>query len=196
MVSCGDFGDLNDNPNEPIFVGTETLLTGALKSVSSMVNSAHPVLYVQHMSEITYTEDSRYQATRASFDGWYTGALANLQKIIILNSDPETSGEVLSGGSNTNQIAVARIAKAMFYNFMVGRWGPIPFSASLQGNDNLLPEYDDEESIYNALLTELKRCCCSIRWRQCTRGYSAWWGYRSMESICKYIKSINSNQNC
>lgn len=162
LPSCSDFGDINTNPNEPTFVGTETLLTSAQRSVSNVVGNYFGVLYVQQMSDITYTEDSRYGATRADYGGWYTGPLANLQKIIALNTNEATRETVLAGGSNDNQIAVARILKAYFFNHIVERWGPLPYSQALKGNEQLLPSYDDESLIYTDLLKELKEAAAQL----------------------------------
>lgn len=162
LPSCGDFGDININPNEPTFVGTETLLTSAQRVVSNVVGGYIGVLYVQHMSDITYTEDSRYGATRADYGGWYTGPLANLQKIINLNTDAATKESVLAGGSNDNQVGVARIMKAYFFNHIVERWGPLPYTKALKGNDELLPSYDDESVIYTDLLKELKEASAQL----------------------------------
>jgi hypothetical protein len=155
LASCGDFGDLNVNPNEPTKVGTETLLTSAQRSTANIVGNVTTMLYVQHMSDITYTESSRYQGVLADFNSWYNGPLANLQLIIELNSDAETAGDVLSGGSNNNQIAVARIMKAYYYDHLVQRWGAIPYSQALKGVENFTPAYDSEQSIYADLVKEL-----------------------------------------
>ncbi|MBK8516391.1 MAG: SusD/RagB family nutrient-binding outer membrane lipoprotein [Saprospiraceae bacterium] len=162
LGSCGDFGGINTNPNAPVFVGTETLLTGAQQSVSDVVGSYFGELFVQHMSDITYTEDSRYGATRLDFGGWYAGPLANLQKIINLNVSSDTKDRVLSGGSNVNQIGVARIMKAYFFNHIVERWGPLPYSQALKGSDQLLPGYDDESAIYADIIKELKEAAAQL----------------------------------
>ncbi len=162
FTSCSDFGDININPNEPTFVGTETLLTGAQRFISNVVGSDDGVLFVQHMSEITYTENSRYGAIRTDYGRWYSGPLANLQKIIKLNSDDATKGSYISGGSNQNQIGVARIMKAYFFNHVVERWGPMPYSKALNGNEVLLPAYDDESAIYADLLNELKEASSQL----------------------------------
>jgi hypothetical protein len=156
LASCSDFGDINENPNAPTFVGTETLLTSAQRSVSSVVGSALATVWSQHIAEITYTETSRYQDVIQDFNGWYTGPLANLEQIITLNTDEDTKGEVLSGGSNNNQIGVAMILQAYFFQNIVDRWGPLPFTEALKGTEVLLPAYDSEETIYNALFTMLK----------------------------------------
>jgi hypothetical protein len=162
LSSCSEFGDININPNEPTFVGTKTLLTGALRSIAGVVGSPDGVLFVQHMSEITYTENSRYGAIREDYGRWYTGPLANLQKIIQLNSDEVTRASHVSGGSNQNQIGVARIMKAYFFNHAVERWGPLPYSKALKGNEILLPAYDDESIIYSDLLKELREAALQL----------------------------------
>lgn len=172
LMSCSDFGDINNNPNEPTFVGTEFMLSGALTQIggqigastyasSGMIGGTYGELYVQHLSQITYTEDSRYQSTRTNWNFWYSVPLSNLQKVIELNSGDRAS-EYLSGGSNANQIGVARIAKAYFMNQLVERYGPLPYSQALSGNSALLPGYDSEADIYASLYKELKEAAAQL----------------------------------
>lgn len=163
IASCSDFGDLNVDPNKPTSVGTENLLTNAERVVSDVVGAYMGTLYIQHFSQITYTEDSRYQAIRSDFTAWYSGALINLQYIIDVNTDPETSGnaDVLSGGSNANQIAAARILKAYFMAHITDRWGPVPYTEALSA-DNLQPAYDSQATIYADVINELKEAVAQI----------------------------------
>ncbi len=157
-ISCSDFGDINVDPNRSTSVGTSTLLTGAMRTMGDVVGRENEVLYVQHMSETQYTEDSRYQTTSYNFNGWYTGPLAKLQHIIDLNTDEATKLDALSGGSNANQIAVARILKAYFFHFLTDRWGPIPYSQALTGGKEtgtFTPAYDSQKDIYYSLFDEL-----------------------------------------
>ncbi len=154
-LGCGDFGDLNVDPNNPTVVAPETLLTNALTSVSSYVGATQGVLYSQMIGQITYTEDSRYEITQFDFSSWYYGPLNDLERIIDLNTDEETRVDANISGSNANQIAVARILKAYFYHTMTDRWGPIPYSQALQGNENFEPAYDSQEAIYTDLFKEL-----------------------------------------
>lgn len=156
LASCDDFGSLNEDPNNPSVVKTELLLTNAERSISGYLASATPVLYVQHMAETQYNESSRYETIRFDFYGYYTSALADLQAIIDLNTDEATKGDMVTGGSNNNQIAVARILKAYFYQNMTDRWGAMPYSEALQGSDNFTPAYDSQEAIYTDLIAELK----------------------------------------
>jgi hypothetical protein len=157
-ISCSDFGDINVDPNRSTSVATSTLLTGAMRSIGSVVGRENENLYAQFMSETQYTEDSRYQTINYNFNGWYTGPLAKLDHIIELNTNEETKLEVLGSGSNANQIAVARILKAYFFHFLTDRWGPLPYSQALSGGEEggtFTPSYDSQKDIYYALFDEL-----------------------------------------
>jgi hypothetical protein len=162
MVSCDDFGDLNVDPNNPSQVRTELLLTSAQRDMSDVVGAFMGTLWVQYIGETQYTEDQEYRTVNANFNGWYTGPLQDLQTIIDLNSDDATKGDVLSGGSNANQIAVARILKAYFYQMITDRWGMVPYSEALQGRENLQPAYDSQSAIYEGIITELKQAADQI----------------------------------
>lgn len=162
FVGCSDFGDMNINPNETTKVAPEVLLTSALKNVSDAVGATSGILYSQHMSETQYTEESRYQDVNYNFNDWYTGPLADLQHIIDLNTDDATKADALGSGSNANQIAVARIMKAYFFQFLTDRWGAVPYTNALKGKDNFKPTYDSQESIYAALFTELTEAADQI----------------------------------
>jgi hypothetical protein len=155
-AGCDDFGNLNVDPNNPSVVKTELLLTTAQRGMSDVIGAVTGVLYVQYLAETQYTDASQYTSTTFDFNPWYTGPLQDLQTIIELNTNEATRSDALSGGSNNNQIAVARILKVYYFQMMTDRWGMIPYSAALQGNENLSPVYDTQESIYMDLINELK----------------------------------------
>jgi hypothetical protein len=163
VISCGKFDDLNVDPNNPVKVETGTLITSAQRSIGTAVGSTLGALYAQHISDITYTEGGRYQSIQDNFDTWYSGPLQNLQTVINLNTDPATKDDVIGSGSNANQIAVARILKAYFFQFLTDRWGAIPYSEALKADEGIFtPKYDSQESIYNDLFKELKEAAAQI----------------------------------
>lgn len=160
LSSCGDFGNMNVDPNNVSNPQTQLLLTQAQKSVSSVISSTRPMYYVQYLATTQYDQGETYTGTQADFNGWYTGALKDLTEIIDLNeSDP---ARYISGGNAQNQIAVARIMKVYFMQMMVDRWGPLPYSEALKGNDNFQPAYDDDDAIYVDLINELKAAASQI----------------------------------
>jgi hypothetical protein len=170
LVSCNDFGNLNVDPNNPSQVRTELLLTNAQRSISSVSGAVIGNLWVQYLAETQYDDDSRYSTTTFNFNGWYTGPLMDLQTIIDLNTNEETRDDALSGGSNNNQLAVARILRAYFFHAITDRWGMLPYSESLQGSSNFSPAYDSQEEIYLDLLNELKEAVNQIDGGQGVRG--------------------------
>merc|ERR1712000_269633 len=97
-----------------------------------------------------------------SYDSWYTGPLMDLNRVIDLNSDPETAEDVIAYGSNANQIAVARIVRAYFVHYMTDKWGALPWSEAFMGIDNPQPVFDTQESIYNFLFTEIDEAVAMV----------------------------------
>ncbi len=163
LVGCDDFGNINEDPNNPSEARTELLLTNAQTSISDLVAAVTGTLYIQYIGETQYPEASRYETVNFDFNGYYNGPLQDLQTIIELNSNEETAGDVLSGGSNANQIAVARILQVWFFHNLTDRWGMIPYTEALQGRENLQPAYDSQEAIYSDLITELKDAANQIQ---------------------------------
>ncbi|XRE44026.1 Cell surface glycan-binding lipoprotein, utilization system for glycans and polysaccharides (PUL), SusD family [Tenacibaculum discolor] len=163
-----DFGSTNDNLNNPSQVLPPSLLTAAqakMVGALSLSSTATPSLYVQHLSQTQYTEESRYQTINFSWNitgsgteqqgtvGIYNKPILGLQAIIDANTDnPEA---MAAYGSNANQIAVARILKAYYYQWMTDRWGMIPYTEALGGVENPNPKYDTQEFIYKDLFNEI-----------------------------------------
>ncbi|MBK8501671.1 MAG: SusD/RagB family nutrient-binding outer membrane lipoprotein [Saprospiraceae bacterium] len=156
VLACtDDFQDLNIDPNNPSSPSTAAFLTSALTGIPGLVNSTQPMEYVQQVTQKQYTESSRYQTVNFSFDGTYSGPLANLQEIINLNTDPGTAPDQLQNGPNAQQIAVAKVLQSYFYWITTDAWGPIPYSQALQGRANFKPAYDTQEAVYNGLFSAL-----------------------------------------
>src|SRR5690606_40317793 len=113
-VSCSDnLEDLNQNIKDPTAVSGESLFSSAQKQLADQfvtpnVNLNNNRLWVQHLQETTYTDESNYdQVTRAIPDNhWremYRDVLKNLDEasqIIAANEDPITSE------SNPNKLAI------------------------------------------------------------------------------------------
>tara|TARA_B110000503_G_scaffold4791_1_gene6372 strand:+ start:2264 stop:3685 length:1422 start_codon:yes stop_codon:yes gene_type:complete len=156
-----DFGNENVNPNQPSKASTAALLTSALRSLPSHVSEVDGNMWVQYISQITYTDGSRYSTTQWSYDGWYAGGLKDLQEIIDLNELDAT--EYSGGGTSANQVAVAKILKAYYFQFITDTWGMIPFNEALLGVDNITPAFDTQEAIYTAGFALIDEALSSIK---------------------------------
>lgn len=155
-TSCDDFGDMNVSPNNPANPNTASLLSGVGRNIGAAVTNVVPGLYTQQLGDVTYIEESRYKTVQFSYNGWYTGPLNNLQYIIQLNTDAATKNTAAANGSNANQIAVARIMKAYFVQYITDMWGDIPYTQALKGAENFSPGFDTQQAIYNEIFKELK----------------------------------------
>jgi hypothetical protein len=169
LSSCKkDFGDINVNPNVPSDASTRFLFSSAVVGIRNNavtgINGAAGELYSQFMAEYVYNSESRYQTKFFSYNSIYAGPLADIQKIIDLNTDPTTKDtkEVLENGTNANQLGHARILRAFLMLHITDRWGDVPYFEALKGNDNLQPKFDAQKTIYNDLLKELKEAPMQI----------------------------------
>lgn len=164
-VSCKkDFGDLNENPNQAAQPSTQFLFGSAVIGIGGINNAAGGVLYVQHLSEFIYNNESRYFNREYSYNGIYSGPLMDLTRIIEMNTDPATKGTkaVLDNSPNDNQIGHARVLKGFLMLTMTDRWGDIPYFDALKGSANTKPSFTPQKDIYLDLLKEFKEASAQI----------------------------------
>ncbi len=165
MSSCSwdDFGDLNINPNESTTPKTSALLTNSMLTTGDNVLASVGAHYVQYLANKQYTSDDNYQTITFETDTWYNGPLADLQKIIDINTDEMTKVAAALEGSNENQIAIAKIMQSYYFLFLTDRWGDLPYSEALRGNEGLLtPKFDPQSEIYDGCIQTLKDASAMI----------------------------------
>ncbi|WP_298647960.1 SusD/RagB family nutrient-binding outer membrane lipoprotein [uncultured Proteiniphilum sp.] len=176
LVSCVD-ENLNIDPNRPSSVPTTSLISTAQKYLTDNVRGEEAslrssALFVQQISQITYTSQSRYDIPFGySADIWsgLYSVLNNLQEIINLNTDAATKDLVTADGAgrNATQIAISRVLKSYAYYALTDIFGDVPynsygsndpdFQALQQNPDNITPKYASQEKIYTDILNELKQ---------------------------------------
>lgn len=162
FTGCGDFGDINVDPNNPSSADTRYLFTYACKKVPlfTMVGTYDPwnQLYPQYLAERQNIQYSGYAMTDFNTGSYYYETLRNLNDIISLNTDEATMTQpnVSQLGSASNQIAVSRTLRAFIYMHLTDILGMIPYSEALKGEEGAFhPKYDTQEFIYEDLDREL-----------------------------------------
>lgn len=152
---CNKFdSDINRNPNLPSDASAAQLLGNAMLSLPGLGSSPQGEFLGQYLAETQYVGASQYPDGSTSFYGWYQGPLMNLETVLTA---PD-----LAVMPTTNQLAVAKILKAFYFWNITDRWGDVPFSESLKGQDDFTPKYDSQESIYNALFDMLEEADAMI----------------------------------
>lgn len=164
ISSCNtvDFGDINDNPNGPTAAITSQLLSSAETWVSTIITSVTGLNYVQQITEGQYPGPSRYGTLTFSYNAWYTGPIQNLNRIIEVNSDAATAPGAASFGDNNNQIAVAKILRAYYLQYMTDTWGYLPWSEAFKGIDGTQPKFDSQQSLYTYMFAEIEDALSKI----------------------------------
>ncbi|MTI32031.1 SusD/RagB family nutrient-binding outer membrane lipoprotein [Xanthovirga aplysinae] len=164
MVACETgFDDLNTNPNATESTTPESVMPYAMARVAFEVNFQIGFLttsnWVQHIAESEYPSADQYRSMSAIsniiWDELYFGALKDFKFI----EDKSFQIQTETGFNKSNYIAIAKIMKAYTYSVMTDVWGSIPYEEALEGDEeggSLTPSYDDQETIYNSLLSELE----------------------------------------
>lgn len=172
LAACQDLEDVNVSPNDPAEVGSNALMSGAEKWIVDNVydnwfSARQCLVYAQQWAQRNYTEEDRYQIRESVNNGYFNYlymGVANLDKVIELNTDPATAGISALTGANCNQIAAARILRAWLMGLITDTWGAVPYSdvAKLQSEGVIYCKYDDQAAIYADLIKEVTEAAAQI----------------------------------
>ncbi len=164
LVSCGDFGDINENPNLTAKPETKYLFLGAEQYADYFCwnNNYNPwtQLYPQYISERANVQFTKFSIKTNACGIIYRHPIQNLDRIIQMNTDEKQKSDasVFLFGSSNNQIAMAKTLKAFFYMHVTDVWGMTPyFEAERAQNESLFkPKYDTQADIYADLDKQLQ----------------------------------------
>jgi hypothetical protein len=160
ITACNkDFGDKNVNPNGASEINPASMLSGAVMRFGTLTGReylAKPVLYVQYMSQVTYTDEMLYNEAPSTWYRYYIQTLSNLQTIINAANDAENwPADYNAFGARENQLGVAMIMKAVIFKQVTDAFGNVPYSEAL--NEEIsTPAYDSQEKIYKSLIEDVK----------------------------------------
>lgn len=161
MTSCGDFGDLNNNP--------ESLNAGTVPYEMLFSNAQHQALgsdwdqwrtgciysaqFVQQLVSINWWGDYGRYAWSDGYSGSYwdtynsdRGAMRDVTTVYDKWKDEE--------GMQTDW-NIARVMRVYAFSKMTDLYGDIPYSQAGRPSQYSYPEYDTQESIYKSMLQEL-----------------------------------------
>ncbi len=147
LSSCkefSDFGDTNVNPAVTTSPSPPALLTSSLSGLGgNWTTERRPAYYAQYITETQYpTTSLNAVSTTSSFSGNYSGTLYDLENIQLLNP-------------SKNMNNVAKIVQQFIFWQMTDRWGDIPYSEALKGQEVQTPKYDTQEEIYKGMIKAL-----------------------------------------
>ncbi len=152
FVSC-DYGDTNNDitrPDEsivPINAIMPIMQTQSHRNITAGLARLAGIVTQQWIGadaqQIGYTSYVINETDSDNFwdTGLYVGALRDCVQII----------NKIEGENGINTRGVAKIYLAANLGLATNVWGDVPFSEALQGEDNLFPAYDTQESVYESI---------------------------------------------
>lgn len=149
--------ELNKNPNAIDITAEhpDMLLTHVIESLSDQLFDVwlgHEIgsCWVQHMAKVQYTDEDRYvprnDVINAVWNNLYAGPGIEIQRIYTL---AHKSG-------HANYMGIALVLKSYLFSVITDLYGDAPYREAFKSDSTLVPKYDTQESIYQALLTNLK----------------------------------------
>lgn len=166
--SCEDFEGWNVDGKNPSSVQPSFLFTRAEQQLffymtSTSVNDNIFKLFAQYWNETTYTDETNYDIRGRDIGGFWVRNLyrdvlidlAEAQKII-------DADEFLEESLRSTQTGVIEMLSIYAWTVAVDTYGNVPYSQALQGAENLIPVYDDDEAIYADLFARLDAALVSL----------------------------------
>lgn len=163
-VSCEKLETTNEDPNNPVEVPSNMLMSGAQKRMMDDIydnwfSARQCLTYSQYWAQRNYTEEDRYQIRESVNNGYFNSfyrSLYYMDRLIELNTDPKKAAVSANYGNNKNQIAAAKILKVWLLSIITDTWGNVPYTeAGKLTQDVYYAKYDDQKDIYAAMIKEL-----------------------------------------
>lgn len=155
-AGCKKFTDINNNPNQPLSVTPNVLLSAALSSSGGRIGTAFlntprwMGYWARSGNFITTPPVEDYQEDRSFADGDWQNYYATLNRY----NNIEIAGKK-SPGTLAFYIGVAKTMKALHFSTLVDGFGDVPYTQAFNLNKYPTPKYDKAADIYTDLLKQL-----------------------------------------
>lgn len=152
FISCQDYEEINQNPNEPTEVSPNVLLNSSIRSsVFTSVDASfllgNNAAQLSAKTLRTEVDDYNWNAFPTVWEGFY-------ESLTDLNGVSDFAEEL----DDPALEALAIIMRSWIFSNLTNAYGNIPYSEAIEGGEsNFNPVYDDQEFIYMDLLDELDR---------------------------------------
>lgn len=153
-----DYLDVNKDPNNPseapanrVFPASTAEVAGVVGGRYTLVGGIFSQWWTQANSANQYKEFAAFDLTSSNFDfafqELYSGALNDLQDVRVKAKNKEDWSFYL----------MATVMEAYTYQILVDLYDKIPYREALQGADNIDPQYDNGQLVYDSLITKIDR---------------------------------------
>jgi hypothetical protein len=153
-ISCTkNFSTLNKNPAQFTSPDAESIFTGAVMNTTNKLESNN-FNWLWEYGHLIEPGGQRYNVgDDGTWNTMFTTVLGNTRQLKNLyQNNPAFS----------NRVAIADIWECYVYAYLVGTYGPIPYSQAGVTTSPVV-NYDDENTVYTSLLSRLKADAAAIK---------------------------------
>ena len=160
LFACDNYLDVNQNPSRLPFsdIGPEKLLPAAQVSSYAVQNVTMNQLGNVFMNSWganvqQYTGGWAREYQLLVDNSFYSNIFENLY--LNVNNFQKIIEAPNPNGQNDYFVAVAKIMKAHYMQYLVDLYGDVPYTEAFKGVENITPAYNDDQFVYRQLLNEL-----------------------------------------
>jgi hypothetical protein len=146
-----NFTSLNTDPSRFTTTSPESVLTGVYLNTINKLESNN-IVFLWEYSHIVDPAGRYLGGDEGTWTTMYINVLGNIEQIKKLYQ---------GNPAYTNRMAIADMWECYVFAYMVGTYGPIPYSNAFNTNLTVV-NYDDENTIYTSLLSRLKADAAAI----------------------------------
>lgn len=180
LVSCDDYLDVNEDPNNPssenvkpenVLAASQVLTYNVLSgNVSTVVgdpfDNRNGMNQLGNLMMNNWTRDvgasnSSYYFNEHTYNitsDFYSNIFENL----MLRTSNFTFIQNTEAPNYEYYKAIAKIMKSFYFQYLVDLYGDIPYSEAHKRGENLTPAYDDDMAIYRNLVIQIEQAVSLI----------------------------------
>lgn len=160
FASCDNYFDVNDNPNDlhqdeakphmylpAAQVGAYRVQATTMNRLGLLFSNATGGNVQSYASP--FNDEFTLNITTNFYSGIFEGIYQNVNTFQKITEYPDAEGRY------AGYIAVAKICKAYYMQYLVDLYGDVPYTETFQGQGNLTPKYNDDQFVYRELVREL-----------------------------------------
>lgn len=165
-VSCDDFLDVNDNPNDPS-ISTPSLTLPVAQQYFAALNARQQTYLGQYMVA-NWATPSNWSANENYFrynitTGFNTTAFETPYGFIFRDLTYIENYEDPTGAVDYSTYkAISKIIKGFQYQYLVDLYGDVPYTEANLRGANSTPVYDDAEFVYTSNIDALTNAAISV----------------------------------
>lgn len=157
LTACtDDWEEMNTDPNNPTKVPATNLLAQSIRYFGdnyydAWFNMNNVSTYAGHLGKIQYIDESRYYERESVIN-------TNWRDLYRVAIDLENAKKFARQEDNPNLEAAALTFQSFVFQIGTDSWRDMPFTEAISGlNEVTSPSYDEQETIYPALLDSLAK---------------------------------------